>query len=106
MNQKLKNLLSFFIPQRVYTGERLRMQPIEMQMTNGDRLMLHQYQVLGEEIVFQCRDKRTNAERGFIVKNIKYRFFGDVCDTVQDALASANDRWFLVMSIRQRQKQK
>ena len=106
MNQKIKNILSFFIPQRVYTGDQLHLRPIEMRMTNGECLVLHQYQILGEEIVFQCRDKRTNAERGFIVKNIKYKFFGDVCNTVQEALTSANDKWFLVMGIRQKKKKK
>ena len=75
-----------------------------MQVAGGETLVLNHIKTFGEEIAFQCREKQSNAERGFIVKNIKYGYFGDVCNTVQDAMASANAKWFRVMGIKQRQK--
>ena len=103
---KIKNILSLVIPQRVYADEVFQLNPIEMQYSNGETLILRHCKTFGEDIAYQCFEKHTKVMRGFIVKNIKYGYFGTVCDTVQGALASANDKWFGFMGIKQLQKQK
>ena len=103
---KVKNVLSLIIPQRVYTGEIVRLNLGEMQSANGETLILQHCKTFGEDVAYQCFEKHTKAMRGFIVKNIKHGYFGAVCDNIQEALASANDKWFCFMGIKQGQKHK
>lgn len=101
----IKSVLSWFVPQRVYV-DGVKIKPVEAKISNGEAVMLHHHQTLGEDVVYTCFDKKTNAMRGFIVKNIKYGFFGELCNTVQEAIASANEAWFRFMGVKQRQRQK
>ena len=103
---KIKNILSLVIPQRVYTDEVFRLNQTEIQNLNGETLILQYCKTFGEDVAYQCVEKHTKVMRGFIVKNIKYGYFGDICDTVQEALNSANDKWFVFMGIKKRQKHK
>ena len=102
----IRNILSWIVPQLVYTDGVSCVQPMELRLANGKELILNRFKAFGEDVAFQCFDKQTNVNCGFVVKNIKHGYFGDVCDTIQGALDSANDQWFRVMGIRRHQKQK
>ena len=79
---------------------------IELDNGSGSLMLLKREKTLGEEILFKCYEKRTNLFRGFIVRNIRYGFFGDLCDDIKKAIDSADQKWFEVMGIHRNQKQK
>ena len=102
---KLKQIISCLVPRIEYTGVSHSID-IEVESTNGVKMVLKRSKTLGEEILFKCYERQTNIYRGFVVKNMKYGFFGDVCERASDAIASADDAWFRFMGIARRQKQK
>ena len=79
---------------------------IEVKTGYGPSLILKRDKALGEDIIFKCYEKGTNLFRGFAARNIKYGFFGNVCDDAKKAIESVNSAWFEYMGIRQTQKQK
>ena len=99
----LKEFLFLFVPQRVYTGVDSTV-PVEKQMPNGETVILRRHECFGEDVVYKCVEKQTSAMRGFMVKNIKYGYFGDLCDSIQAALASADKVWFRVFGVEQRHR--
>ena len=98
--------MSSLIPHITYVPGRTSAMDIEMNTESGGVLLLERTQTLGEEIVFKCYEKQTKLFRGFIVRNIKYGFFGDICDDVKKAIDSADQKWFDAMGIHRMQKQK
>ena len=102
---KLTQIVSSLIPGVSYVPVP-KGKNIEMKNADGTLITLHQDKIFGEEILFKCYEKKSNEFRGFIVKNIKYGFFGDICDDVKHAVESADQKCFEFFGIRRTQKQK
>ena len=102
---KLKQLVSYLTPRIVYVEKPHNLE-CEVRTTSGKTLVLRREKSLGEEILFKCYEKQTEVFRGFVVKNIKYGFYGDVCDNIKKAIDSADRKWFEVMGINRTQRQK
>ena len=102
---KLKQIISCLVPRIEYTGVS-HVADMEFESTSGTAMVLKHFKTLGEEIVFKCYEKQTDIYRGFVVKNMKYGYFGNVCERINDAIASADDAWFRFMGVARRQKQK
>lgn len=100
----LKEIVSYFIP-------RISYEPVVHTLAidadiNGVSMVLRHEKSLGEDILYKSFDKKTNQFQGFVVKNIVHGYYGDVCNNAQDAIDSANKKWFVVMGFNQTQKQK
>ena len=101
---KFAQFISWFVPQVSYVAApRLE---IEVSTMAGTQMLLRREKSLGEDILFKCYEKQTNLFRGFVVKNIKHGFYGNLCDDATAAIASADDKWFEVMGFHPTQRQR